>query len=107
MRTVEELIAELDDIALTVDKAAIVVGFETTTIFVWSDKADRLSHLTEAVKSGGMPIGYAGIRFTSEGEKSVEIMATPLRELSEQDWVKKLLMGICQNVANQINSLKG
>jgi len=106
MRTISELIAELDEIATTAEHVAIVLGFETTTIFVWNDNINRLSNLAEAVKAGGMPLGFIAILSAVGSGELGMLSARPLRELSGEEWAEKLFKRLLEEAAKRINFLR-
>jgi hypothetical protein len=60
-RTTADLIEELEAEAGTFTNAALVVGFESTTVFVFSTDDYRLDKLDGLVRNGGEPIGIFGI----------------------------------------------
>jgi hypothetical protein len=43
MRTTADLIAELRNAAEGTERAALIVGFESSTIYVWADDPNRLA----------------------------------------------------------------
>jgi hypothetical protein len=57
MRTAEELITELDEVASDVERAALVISFPDTTVLAWRDDPNRLEVLQHAM-DGGEPVGH-------------------------------------------------
>lgn len=87
---VEELLTEAKDAWL----AAIVVGFQDETKFVFSTHRQPLEELNRLVKKGGFPIGL--LRFDSENGL-VQGSYRPFGEYAGEDWVKKYLEGLLEN----------
>ena len=56
-RTTADLVAELHETAATNDRAALVVGFDDRTEFVWASDPDALLSLNTHVRNGGDPLG--------------------------------------------------
>ena len=88
MRTTEELIQELDHEGRNFTRCGLVIGFETSTIYVWGNDANRHRMLDEAVHSGGKPVGMIGYDMHN-GLLSVHIR--PLEEYAGEDWVAEYL----------------
>jgi hypothetical protein len=61
MRSTKDLIAELEDEAKNHWVVMLVVGFETSTIFVRSGDEDRHTLLNSSVRAGGIPIGLIAV----------------------------------------------
>jgi hypothetical protein len=57
MRSGPDLIRELDHEAKNHWYAAMVLGFEASTSFVWSKDKNRLATLNSAIQAGGTPVG--------------------------------------------------
>jgi hypothetical protein len=57
MRSTPELIHELEDEAKNHWYVAMVVGFESSTIFVQAKDENRLATLNSAMQAGGIPVG--------------------------------------------------
>ena len=58
MRTTKDLIMELEENAKGYAVAALVIGFESTTIFVMADDPNRFQLLNETIALGGEPVGW-------------------------------------------------
>src|SRR5215213_11490949 len=56
-RTTADLVAELHSTAARHDRAALVVGFDDRTEFVWANDPDALGALNGHVRNGGDPLG--------------------------------------------------
>jgi hypothetical protein len=57
MRTTPDLIAELEDEARKHWYVTMVIGFETSTIFVRATDDNRIAMLNSAIQAGGTPVG--------------------------------------------------
>lgn len=57
MRSTVELIAELDQETSEHSVVALVVGFENSSIMIFTKQADRLQVLNDAIEQGGHPLG--------------------------------------------------
>jgi hypothetical protein len=90
-RTTVDLIEELDTEADNFTMAALVVGFENTTMYVFSTEADRLDRLDELVRNGGEPIGMFGIDM-HHGLLSVHHRT--LDECASESWAERYLEGL-------------
>jgi hypothetical protein len=91
-RTTADLVAELHETAATNDRAALVVGFDDRTEFVWASDPDALLSLNTHVRNGGDPLGV--VTGQSQGERSVSVRATPLAEYEGTEWVEKYLIQV-------------
>ena len=94
MRKTSDLIDELRAEAKTAWLAAIVVGFETSTEFVFSSRQHPLEELNRLVQNGGFPIGL--LRFDRENS-SVQGSYRPFKEYENEEWAKKYLAGLLDN----------
>ncbi len=56
----EEMLASLDSWTVPKSVSAIAIAFEGTTIFVFSDDADKLKNLENALSLGGLAVGMVG-----------------------------------------------
>lgn len=90
-RTTADLIAELDTNASSYDKAALIVGFESSTIYIEADNPKRLALLNEAVENGGEPVGWYGI-----DHDAGKIEMGLLDEHAEDLWAQKYLAALSQ-----------
>ncbi len=91
-RTTADLVAELHSTAADNDRAALVVGFDDRTEFVWANDPDALSALNGHVRNGGDPLGVVTGR--SQGERAVSVRAMPLAEYEGAEWVEKYLIQV-------------
>lgn len=67
MRSTPDLIAELEDEARKHWYVTMVVGFETSTIFVRATDDNRITMLNSAIQAGGTPIGLIAADKTGTG----------------------------------------
>ena len=66
-RTTPELIEELDREAEGCALSAIIVGFDTTTAFVFAGDGNRLRTLNTLYRRRGLPVGIVGLRRVGTG----------------------------------------
>jgi hypothetical protein len=97
-RTTVDLIDELDIEAANFTKAALVVGFEHTTLYVFSTDENRLSRLDELIRNGGEPIGLFGIDL-SHGLLSIHCRT--LDEYADTSWAERYLDALLDNFKKQ------
>jgi hypothetical protein len=88
MRSTEELIQELDREAGNFTHCGLVIGFESSTIYIWGHDPNRQRALDEAVDAGGEPIGVLGCDMR-DGLLSVQVRA--LEEHAHEDSVAEYL----------------
>jgi len=91
MRNTADLVNEMIREAKTAYLAAIAVGFETDTKFVFSSDRQPLAELNRLVKEGGSPVGL--LRFERE-DAGVQGSYRPFEEYADQDWAGKYLAGL-------------
>jgi hypothetical protein len=91
-RTTADLVAELHETAAVHDRAALVVGFDDRTEFVWASDPDALLSLNTHVQNGGDPLGVVTGR--TQGQSSVSVRVTPLAEYEGTEWVEKYLIQV-------------
>lgn len=95
MRTTEDLIMELEENAKGYAVAALVIGFESTTVFVMADDPNRLRLLNEAVALGGEPVGWY--------RRNVgHLEMGPLLEYEHEDWVHEYLKALGDDIVTAI-----
>lgn len=94
MRKTSDLVNEMRTEAKTAWLAAIAVGFETETKFVFSSSAHPLEDLNAFVKKGGAPIGL--LRFEKENT-TVQGSFRPFEEYQNEPWVAGYLSGLLDN----------
>ena len=91
-RTTADLVAELRTVALDRSRAALVVGFDDRTEFVWANDPNALHLLNALVMNGGDPLGV--VTGSDDGEGATNVRAQPLAEYAEAEWVEKYLISI-------------
>ena len=95
-RTTADLVAELHQAAEDRSHAALVVGFDHRTEFVWADDPDALHVLNAHVLNGGDPLGF--VTGYQDGVGSTAVHARPLVEYEEAEWVEKYLITLLAEV---------
>lgn len=60
-RTTKDLVNELREEAKGAKIAALVVGFEKETKYVWNQSPDPLHDLNALIEAGGEPVGISRI----------------------------------------------
>ena len=95
-RTTADLVAELHEAAEDRSHAALVVGFDHRTEFVWADDPDALHVLNAHVMNGGDPLGF--VTGQQDGVGSTAVNARPLVEYEEAEWVEKYLITLLAEV---------
>ena len=91
-RTTADLVAELHDTAARNDRAALVVGFDDRTEFVWASDPNALHSLNAHVRNGGDPLGV--VTSFAHDEGSTSIRTYPLAEYENAEWVEKYLIEV-------------
>ncbi|HUW86452.1 MAG TPA: hypothetical protein VMV55_06200 [Methanoregula sp.] len=99
MRKTSDLVEEMREVAKTAWLAAIAVGFETETKFVFSSSSHPLEDLNMLVKKGGAPVGL--LRFEKEND-SVQGSYRPFEEYENEEWVQKYLADLLKNTGEII-----
>ena len=99
MRKTSDLVEEMREVAKTAWLAAIAVGFETETKFVFSSSSHPLEDLNMLVKKGGAPVGL--LRFEKEHD-SVQGSYRPFEEYENEQWVQKYLAGLLESTGEII-----
>ena len=92
-RSTADLVAELHETAASNDRAALVVGFDDRTEFVWASDPNPLHALNDHVRNGGDPLGVVTGR-RDLGEGSTSVRARPLAEYEGAEWVEKYLIEV-------------
>lgn len=95
-RTTADLVAELHEEAADRAHAALVVGFDYHTEFVWASDPNALHVLNAHVRNGGDPLGL--VTGDHDGEGSTAVRARPLAEYEGEEWVEKYLITILAEV---------
>jgi hypothetical protein len=83
-RSTIDLIRELEQEAGNFTEVALAVGFESTTIFVFSSDHNRQQKLDDAVVQGGEPIGFIGYDFHN---KLLSVQTRAVDEHADEEWV--------------------
>lgn len=99
MRKTSDLVEEMREVAKTSWLAAIAVGFETETKFVFSSSSHPLEDLNMLVKKGGAPVGL--LRFEKEND-SVQGSYRPFEEYENEQWVQKYLADLLESTGEII-----
>ena len=89
-RTTADLVAELREVATDGSAAALIVGFDDRTEFVWANDPDALHLLNTHMRSGGCPLGV--VTGSDDGEGATSVRAHPLAEYEGAEWVEKYLI---------------
>src|SRR5262249_21972297 len=91
LRTTTDLIEELKQHAEEPGCvfSALVVGFERSTSFVFSDDANSLDKLNAFIRQGGEPVGI--VSMFREGCGKRVVIAQLLAEYSEESWAQQYL----------------
>lgn len=95
-RTTADLVAELHAAAADDRRAALVVGFDHRTEFVWANDPNALHVLNAHVRNGGDPLGL--VTGGSDDEGATSVHARPLAEYEDAEWVEKYLISILAEV---------
>jgi hypothetical protein len=95
-RTTADLVAELTAAAGTRSRAALVVGFDHRTEFVWASDPDALDVLNTHVQNGGDPVGL--VTGSNDLDGSTTVRARPLAEYEGEEWVEKYLITLLAEV---------
>jgi len=95
-RTTADLVAELNEVAIDCSHAALVVGFDHRTEFVWASDPDALQLLNAHVLNGGDPLGL--VTGHNDGDGATSVHARPLAEYERAEWVEKYLISLLAEV---------
>jgi len=95
-RTTADLVAELHQAATDRAHAALVVGFDYRTEFVWASDPNALHVLNAHVRNGGDPLGLLTGQHDDDGATAV--CARPLAEYEDEEWVEKYLITLLAEV---------
>ena len=95
-RTTADLVAELHEVATDCSDAALVVGFDYRTEFVWASDPDALEVLNAHMENGGGPLGL--VTSHNDGEGATSVYARPLAEYELAEWVEKYLITLLAEV---------
>ena len=91
-RTTADLVEELRETSARNDFAALVIGFDDRTEFVWASDPNPLGALNTLMQKGGDPLGVVTSHEQEEGYTSVR--ARPLAEYEGTEWVEKYLIQV-------------
>lgn len=95
-RTTADLVAELHEAATDDRRAALIVGFDYRTEFVWANDPNALHVLNAHVRNGGDPLGL--VTSDDDGEGTTSVHARPLAEYEDAEWVEKYLISLLAEV---------
>jgi hypothetical protein len=98
-RNTVDLIEELDGEAGNFTNAALVVGFDDRTAYVFSNDENRLTKLNDMIQSGGEPIGLFGIDM-HHGLLSIHHRL--LAEHAEESWAERYLEALLEGFKQQL-----
>ncbi len=88
MRTLKDLIDELQEKSQGSWLTMILVGFEKETKYVKHNSEDPLSELKALVRAGGEPVAISRIEKT---KGSLSLSVGPLQEYANEEWVYQYL----------------
>jgi hypothetical protein len=80
--------------------AALIVGFENTTVYIHADNPERLALLNEAVTHGGEPVGWFCLR---DGRLEMGL----LQEYANELWARQYLHGLTEVIKARIAPADG
>lgn len=95
-RTTADLVAELCETATDRSRAALVIGFDDRTEFVWANDPDALQVLNAHIRNGGDPLGF--VTGSDDGDGATSVHARPLIEYEQAEWVEKYLITLLAEV---------
>lgn len=98
MRAIKELITELEENAKGHNSTALIIGFESSTIFVKADDPNRLQLLEQAIAFGGEPVGWYRL-------KAGELEMGVLQDYSDEEWVHEYLKALRDGVEAAIKEV--
>jgi hypothetical protein len=89
-RSTEDLIRELETEATTCMTAALAVGFENTTLFLFSGGGDdNLTKLNDMILAGGEPVGL--LKYSQEPTSRITVACRTLAEYADELWAHDYL----------------
>lgn len=100
-RTTVDLIRELE-IEAAHSTVALAVGFEHTTLFVFSGADDNLTKLNYMVSEGGEPIGFLMFHLGEE-RKVTSIARRPLEEYAAEPWAQDYLEDLVHGMVGRLD----
>jgi hypothetical protein len=102
MRSTLDLIAELEEEAKSHWYVAMVVGFETSTIFIQAKDENRLEMLNSAIQAGGIPVGLITTDKSGTG-LTISAHCYPEHQDSEEFDAKSYLTTLAEQVAGSLS----
>ena len=89
-KTTLDLIRELEGEAADCSTVALAIGFENTTLFIFSGEQDKLKKLNGMINEGGETIGFLKCHSNEEGQVT-SIACCPLEEYAAEPWAQDYL----------------
>ena len=96
-RTAADYLDELLGEARQADFAAIVVGYEEETRFVWSTSDDPEARLEALLSSGGKPVAMLGADLIGN---AFIYRLNPFPEYEDDPWTREYLAAVGEQVAS-------
>jgi hypothetical protein len=94
--TTTDCIAALRSEAQEADFAAIVVGYDRETRFVWSGRDDPAARLEALLLTGGKPVAVLGADIVG---KAFIYRLTPFPEHADDPGTRRFLVAVGENLA--------
>ncbi len=88
-RTTVDLIRELEAEAAHYTAVVLAVGFEHTTLFIFSGVEDNLKKLGEMILEGGEPVGF--LAYNADGDGRLTFKCRTLEEYADEPWAEEYL----------------
>src|SRR5690349_11600325 len=79
--------------------SALIVGFEHSTEFVFSDRANPLDRLNAFIRQGGEPVGILSMFHEGCGKRVVK--AQLLAEYADESWAQQYLASLALLLARR------
>jgi hypothetical protein len=100
-RTTADLISELEAEAALCTSVMLAVGFEHTTLFLFSGEDNKLEKLNDMINVGGEPIGL--LMLHSDAERQVTYVACRrLEEYAAEPWAQDYLEGLVHELVGRV-----
>jgi hypothetical protein len=93
--TKDDYLRELSKQAAKAEFAALVIGFERETRFVWSGTMDAASRLDKLLSAGGRAFAVLGADIVAN---AIVYRLDPLPPYDTQEWVRPYLAGVGDTV---------
>jgi hypothetical protein len=103
VRTTNDLIAELQAEARGAVTAALIVGFETTTLLLEAGENDPVGMLEEMIQAGGEPVGIMRVTNGTDGSS---VSFRPLAEYSDDEQIQMFLRKLSETCVRHFGSGK-